>query len=51
MQGVLGQIADWVGDRLVDDRLAKGGSRAKSCDDVWPKVDRERSPAMMFDQG
>ena len=32
-------------------RLTKGGSRAKSCDEVWPRVDREQSPAMMFAQG
>ena len=39
-------------------RLTTGGSQAKSCDDVCPKVVRERSkvdrgqsPAMMFAQG
>ena len=29
-------------------RLTKGGLREKSCDEVWPRVDREQSPAMMF---
>ena len=32
-------------------RSTKGGSQAKSCDDVCPRVVCERSPAMMFDQG
>ena len=31
--------------------LAKGRSQAKSCNDVWPRVDRERSSAMMFAPG
>ena len=32
-------------------RLTKGGSWAKSCNEVWSRVDRERSPAMRFAQG
>ena len=29
-------------------RLTKGGLRAKSCNEVWPRVDREWNPAIRF---
>ena len=32
-------------------RLTQGGLRAKSCDDICPRVVCEQSPAMMFTQG
>ena len=32
-------------------RLTQGGSQAKSCNDVCPKVVRKQSPALMFAQG
>ena len=29
-------------------RLTKSGSRAELCNEVYPRVDREQSPAMRF---
>ena len=39
----------WVDRGSV--RLTKGGLRANSCNEVYPRMVRDRSPAIMFAQG
>lgn len=53
--GVLKQIADYtqtdcrlVKNRLDNNKLAKDGLRAKSCNKVWLKIDCEQSLVMIF---
>ena len=48
----------WIASKVLQWWLSKGGSQAKSsddvhksCDGVYPRVDREQSPAMIFAQG
>ena len=41
----------WITSEVLQWGLVKGGSRAKSCDDVWPRMDHKQSPTIMFGQG
>ena len=41
----------WIASEVLQWCLPKGGLRAKSYDDVCPKVDCEQSPVMRFAQG
>lgn len=39
-----------VGDRLFNNKLAKGELRTKSCNVIYPKVDCKQNSAMILGQ-
>ena len=53
MLSVNGRSSEYRGTRgdCGSVRLTQGGLRAKSCNDVCPRVVHKQSPAMMFTQG